>query len=266
MWSSLILTAALGVAQPAGNLQLTNSRLTIGELGPTRTSTQFLPGDLLVVGFDIEGLTIDGDGTAKYTMGMEVQDAAGKPIFKQDPADLTHLIPLRGNRIPARAFVTIGIDQPAGMYTCQVSVTDPKTKANTMHTVKFEILKKDFGIVAPSFSFDPRGEISAPNTGMIGQTVFLQFSVAAFARSDKTKQPNVDFSFEIFDDKKQPTLGQPATHTQDTIADEKAEMFAMRFPMFMSRPGKFTVKITATDKIAKRTTSYEVPVVVLPAN
>ena len=40
----------------------------------------------------------------------------------------------------------------------------------------------------------------------------------------------------------------------------------MRFPLFMSRPGKFTAKITATDKVANKTATYELPVTVLPAN
>ena len=49
--------------------------------------------------------------------------------------------------------------------------------------------------------------------------------------------------------------------------DEKDGAFAMRFPLFMSRPGKFTVQITATDKVAnKKSATYELPVTVLPAN
>ena len=43
-------------------------------------------------------------------MAMEVTDAANKPIFKQDPRELMDFVPLRGNRLPARAFITIGLD------------------------------------------------------------------------------------------------------------------------------------------------------------
>ena len=60
---------------------------------------------------------------------MEVTDAAGKSIFKQDPRELNDFVPLRGNSIPARAFVTIGLDQDPGNYVCKVTVEDPKTKA-----------------------------------------------------------------------------------------------------------------------------------------
>lgn len=86
MFTALAAAAALSFApaQPDG-LKLTNVRWTIGELGPTRKESKLIPGDLLFIGYDIENLTIDADGYAKYTMGMEVSDAAGKSIFKQDP-------------------------------------------------------------------------------------------------------------------------------------------------------------------------------------
>jgi hypothetical protein len=32
----------------------------------------------------------------------------------------------------------------------------------------------------------------------------------------------------------------------------------------MNRPGKFTVEITATDQLTKKTASYKLPVTVLP--
>ena len=101
MMYALALAAALTSA-PAqgGDLKLTNVRMTIGELGPERTNAKFLPGDILFVGYDITGLSIEPDGLAKYKMSMEVSDAAGKSIFKQDPRELNDFIPLRGNSHP----------------------------------------------------------------------------------------------------------------------------------------------------------------------
>ena len=104
----------------------------------------------------------------------------------------------------------------------------------------------------------------------MGQTIFIHFSVTTFQRDPKTKQPHVDFEFQILDDKGQPTLAKPGMHTQDEKSprqvDEKEGAFQMQFPLFMSRPGKFTVKITATDKVAKKSATYELPVTILPAN
>jgi len=267
MLCSLALAAlSFSPAQDGGDAKLTNVRMTIGELGGPRASSKLLPGDVLFIGYDITGLPIDADGTAKYTMAMEVKDAAGKAIFKQDPRDLADFVPLRGNVIPARAFITVGLDQDAGNYTCNITVTDPKTKAKDTLTAKFEVLKRDFGVVAVYTSHDEKGAFSAPTTGVAGQTVFIQFSVASFQRDPKTKQPNVEFEFQVTDEKGNPTLGKPRTHIQDSGVDEKEGAFAMRFPVFMSRPGKFTVKITATDKVANKKATYELPLTILQGN
>jgi hypothetical protein len=268
MLTSLVLAAALplGPAQPAaGGLQLTNVRMTVGELGPPRKDTKLLPGDLLFIGYDIDGLSIEPDGTAKYTMAMEVSDAAGKLIFKQDPREMMDFVPLRGSKLPARAFIVIGLDQPPGAYNCKLSVTDPKTKATNSLTTKFEVTKAEFGVVAVFASYDQGGAISAPTTGMVGQTIFVQFSVATFGRDPKTKQPNVEFVFEVFDEKGQPTLGQPKKHIQDSGVEADKGAFGMWFPLFMSRPGKFTVRITATDKVGNKKSTYELPVTIMPA-
>ncbi len=266
MFYALALAALAGSPAQGGELKLTNVRMTVGELGPPRTSSKLLPGDILFIGYDITGLTIEPDGVAKYKMAMEVKDTNGKSIFKQDARELNDFVPLRGNTIPARAFVTIGLDQDPGNYVCTVTVTDPKTKATDTLTTKFEVTKREYGIVAVYTTHDLKGEISAPTTGVVGQTIFIHFSVASFQRDPKTKQPNVHFEFQILDDKGTPLLGKPGTHDQDSGVDEKEGAFQMRFPLFMSRPGKFTAKITAIDKVANKTATYELPVTVLPAN
>lgn len=279
MLTAIALATILGStpAQP-GTLNLTNVRMTIGELGPPRDNSKLLPGDVLFIAYDIDGLTINNDGVAKYTMAMEVTDAAGKLIFKQDPRELEDFVPLRGNKMPARAYITVGLDQPPGNYNCKISVTDTKTKAIGSLNQKFEVLKKDFAVVAVYTSYDGRGEISAPTTGQVGQTVFLQFSIAGFERDQKTKQPNVEIQFQVYDDKGTPLFAdekgipKPRKHIQD---DKSAQMvketdgaFALQFPIFMNRPGKFVVEITATDNAspAKKKFVYKLPITINSAN
>ena len=276
MLTAIALAAVLGgtPAQPAGDLKLTNVRMTVGELGPPREGTKLLPGDVLFIAYDIDGLTIDPEGTARYTMAMEVTDAAGKLIFKQDPRDLADFVPLRGNKMPARAYITVGLDQPPGNYNCKIVVTDPKTKATGTLNSKFEVAKKDFGVVAVYTSHDPKGELSAPTTGQVGQTLYVQFSIASFERDPKTKQPNVEIEFQIFDDKGTPTIGnppkyEPRKHIQDDKSAQQVKegdgAFALQFPLFMNRPGKFVVQIAAEDKVSKKKFTYKLPVTITPA-
>lgn len=272
MLTTLALAAALGgtPAQPAGDLKLTNVRLTVGELGPPREGAKLLPGDVLFVAYEIEGLPIDGAGVAAYQMAMEVTDSAGKLIFKQDPRDLTDFVPLRGNRIPARAYITVGLDQAPGVYTCKVKVTDPKSKAVGALEVKFEVLKKDFGIVAVYTSNDVDGQLSAPTTGQVGQTLYVQFSVASFERNPKTKHPDVALEFQVFDEKGTPILTAPLKEVMDEKSPKPVKdgdgAFALRFPLFLNRPGKFVVELRATDRVSKKEAAYKLPITVNPAN
>jgi len=267
MWSSIALAAAVSLApaQP-GALQLNNVRMTVGELGPTRKDAKLIPGDVLFIAYEIDGLSMDADGYAKYMMAMEVTDAAGKAIFKQDARELNDFVPLRGGKLPARAFVTIGLDQDAGGYSCKLTVTDPKTKATNSLVFKFEVGKREFALVAVYPTYDERGSLSAPTIGVVGQSVFIQFTVATFQRDAKTKQPNVEILYEVLDEKGTPTLGQPRKHIQDSGVDEKDGAFGMRFPLFMSRAGKFTVRITAADKVGNKQATYELPFTILPPN
>jgi hypothetical protein len=271
MWSSFALAAAVSLAsaQPGGGLQLGNVRMTVGELGPTRKDNKFIAGDNVYISYEVNGITIGEDGSVNYTMAMEVTDAAGKTMFKQAPQELYDFVPLRGGKLPALALINIGLDQDPGAYTCKITVTDPKAKASNSLAVKFEVLKPEFAIVTVTTSHDDAGRLAAPASGVVGQRIFILFKVASFQRDPKTKQPHVEFLFEIFDDKGQPTLIKPTRHIQDAASaqvEDKAGAFPVRFPFYMSRPGKFTVRITATDKVANKKSTFELPVSISPAN
>lgn len=275
MWPTLPLLAAMTLAaaqdpkqptrDPAAGMKLTNVRNTYGELGGTRSEGPFLPGDVLFVGFDIEGIAIDAAGKAKYTMAMEVIDKDGKAIFKQDPAEKSDFVPLGGTKLPARAFVTVGLEQAPGPYTLKVTVTDQVTKANQVLERKFEVKPRDFGLVAVYTSVDPQGQFPAPTTGVIGQSVFVQFGVVGFARDNKTKQPNVVFEMVPVDEQGKPTMQQPHVYPQDSGIDPKELGFSVRFLLPMTRAGKFTVKLKATDKVSGKMATFDLPIAVVPS-
>ena len=129
MLTSMALFAALTMSPgQAGGLTLSNPRITYGELGSTRPDNKLQPGDIFFLSFDIDGIKVNEAGRVKYGMAMEVTDATGKSIFKQMPVERDDFLPLGGTKLPARAFVSVGVDQPAGEYTCKVTVTDMSDK------------------------------------------------------------------------------------------------------------------------------------------
>lgn len=269
MFSSLTLAAAMLLAQPGGSLELSNIRNTYGELGGARPDGKLLPGDVLFIGFDIDGVTIQPDGRVEYSMALEVTDAKGKSIFKQAPADKFDFVPLGGKSIPGRAFITIGLDQPAGSYTLKVTVVDKGSKATKSFDKKFEVSEPDFGIVGVYPSADDRGAIPAPTTCAVGQSIYVQFGIVGFGRadsgkSDDGKQPNVITEMQILDEKGQPTIEKHLSYTLDGGLDEDEPTFSLRFLLPMTRTGKFTARLKATDKVANKTATFDLPISVVP--
>jgi hypothetical protein len=266
MLYALAFAALSAVPAQGGQLKLNNPRITIGELGPTRSSVKFLPGDILFFGYDISGLSIEADGTAKFKMEMKVVDKAGKAIFKQDARELSPFTPLRGNALPARAYLILGLDMEAGNYVLEITVEDPATKAKDTASVKFEVTKREFGVVNVYTSYDERGAISAPTSGFVGQTLYVQTTAVTFERDPTTKQPKIEFQYQFLDEKGNATLKEPFKRIVDGGVDEKEGLISTRIPLFMNRPGKYTVQITALDKIGNKKSTYDLPVTILPTN
>lgn len=274
MFTSLALFAALSVTPGQGaGLTLSNARITYGELGSARPDHKLLPGDIFFLSFDIEGIKVSDTGRVKYGMAMEVIDATGKTIFKQMPVERDDFLPLGGTKLPARAFVSIGPDQPAGTYTCKVTVTDNSAKDNPAGKTleqKFEVLPRGFGIVQLYTAADAKGEIPAPLVGVAGQALFVHFAVMEFARDPNTKQPSITIEMVVYDKDKQPTLPKPTVKNipdeTDGKVDEKVVGVPMRFLVPLNREGGFLIQLKATDNVSKKTSTVYLPLRVFPAS
>jgi len=262
MLTTLVMAAGLALA-PAqgGGLTLSNDRITYGELGAPRPNSKLLPGDVFFIAFDIDGIAVAPDGKVLYSMAMEVVDKAGKAIFKQQPAERTDYLPLGGTKLPARAFVTIGLSQEPGTYTCKVTVTDRSVKNAAAKTLEkeFSVLPRDFGMVAVYTSSDEKGELPAPTVGVAGQSIWVHFAIVGFDRDKAKKPPNVTVEMQALSGGK-PTLDKPMVLTINTGIDEKEEGVPLRFLLPMNRVGDFDVQLKATDKTSGKTSSVTLPI------
>jgi len=272
MLTTLTLLAAMSVPGQGTGLTLTNPRITYGELGSPRPDTKLLPGDIFFLSFDIDGIKVSDSGRVKYGMAMEVTDSAGKSIFKQMPVERDDFLPLGGTRLPARAFVSVGVDQPVGIYTCKVTVTDLSVKdAVVTKTLeqKFEVMPRAFGIVQVYTASDLEGKIPAPLVGVAGQAMFVHFAVIDFQRDPTSKQPNITIEMVVYDKDRQPTLAKSTLKNipdeADGKVDEKAVGVPMRFLVPMNREGGFLIELKATDNVSKKTTKVYLPLRVFPA-
>jgi hypothetical protein len=264
MFTSLALLGALAMSPAQSGLSLSGPRVTYGELGATRTDLKFLPGDIFFLGFDIDGIKVDETGRVKYSMGMEVVNKDGAPIFKQKPEDREDYLPLGGTKLPARAFVTIGLDQLPGQYTCRVTVIDRATKATQTLEHKFDVLPKNFGLVQVYTCGDAKGEVPAPPLGVVGQSLFAHFTLANFSRDPKTKQPNLEVEMAVLTRDGQTTLPKAAAITIDNEVAPEENMIHLRFQLPLNRAGDFLVELKATDKVTRAVSRVQLPIRSIP--
>jgi len=266
MFTSVALAAMLTLSPSQAGLTLSGTRITYGELGANRPDLKFLPGDIFFVAFDIDGIKVDETGRVRYGMGMEVINKDGAPIFKQKPEDRDDYLPLGGTKLPARAFVTIGLDQLPGIYTCRVTVVDRASKATQTIDQKFEVLPRNFGLVQVYTCADAKGEIPAPPIGVVGQSLFVHFTLVGFSRDPKTKQPNVDVEMIVLTRDGGATLPKPASITIDNDVQADENLIHLRFQLPLNRAGDFTVELKATDKVSKATSRVQLPIKSMPLN
>ena len=252
---SLLLLGFAGAQ--AGGLTLANVRLTQGVLGPVRTDTKLLPGDSLVVSFDITGITADPTGKVLYSMTTEVTDKAGKVLFRQPARDMEGFNSLGGTTLPAYAQIDIGLDQPTGDHVLKVTVTDRAAKKSATLTQNFHVLPKAFGVVRVHGTADPEGQAPAGLLG-VGQSLFVNFAVVGFTRG-ANKQPNLQLEMHVLDDKGKPTVSKPFSGVVNKDVPANASAVPAQFLISLNRPGKFQVELKAIDDVAKKTVSHSFP-------
>lgn len=259
----LALAAATTLAPgQSGKLTLTNARATYGLLGPARSDLRVLPGDILCLEFDIEGIAVPADGKVEYSMGLEVVDAKGKVIYKQNPTNLKAIASLGGRTVSAQAYVDIGLDTPPGDLTVNISVTETSSKQAESLTQKVEVLPAGLGIVQLKLTSDASGLLPAGLVGS-GESIWVTFATVHFGRDNK-QQPNVQFELRILDEGGKPVGVDPQTGLIDRTAQTKEKLLGAQFLVCANRAGKFVVELKATDKVAGKSATTSFPLIVYP--
>jgi hypothetical protein len=257
----IILFLSLIPAPSSGSFNLANPRTTYDILGAPRADTKFLPGDKIVLSFDIEGIQPDANGKVLYSIAMDVADAKGAVQFKQAPRDTETSLALGGSRLPAFVSLKIGTDQPAGDYTVKVTVTDRVSKASKTLTQTYQVLPKGFGLVRLATTADPNGQFPLPFPGE-GQALWVNFVAVGFGRDAGKGQPNLTVALNVLDESGKPTMAKPFTGEVNQNIPAQAEALPLQFLLNLNQAGKYTVALTATDQVSGKTANVSFPLVV----
>ena len=258
----MVLGAVLAAApEETGKLTFNNVRDTHGLMGPKRLTDKILPGDEFYLCFDVEGVTIGADGKVHYSVAVEVADPKGKMLLKQEPKNLDAPASLGGKRIPAFVHLNVGLQSQPGAYTVNVTVVDLPTKHSQALKRTVEVLPKGFGIVRVKATSDSEGQTPVSVLGA-GEGLWLTVGAVGFARGGADKQPDLSFEMRVLDEDGKPVPGKPVAVQVNKDVPADAVLVPARFFLSLNRSGKFTVELTAADKVGAKTTQLKLPLVV----
>lgn len=255
MWATAAVLTALTLApEPINQVKLTNDRVCHGMLGWERKdsrSPKLYPGDLYILVFDIDGLTLSPEGRVKYSLGVEVRDKGGKVIFNEEPKDYEDIAGLGGRRVGANAQVGIGTDTAPGTYTIKVSLVD-KAGKNASDTLMrtFEVVPTDLGFARTVITYV--SEAPAPPVAVPGQVYLVNFAPVGFKLDPKTMQPSLLAEMRILDEAGKPVLEKPFVGGVNEVTEKYRKILPMQFMLTLNRPGKFKIVLKITDQLAKK--------------
>lgn len=239
----------------AGALELKNVRPSYGPLGAYRTDLKCLPGDVLFLTYDIEGLTFDKTGKASYLTTLELVDSGNKVIFKKDTPNEV-VAQLGGTRMPGDLHVIMSPKQAAGKYSIRLTVQDKVANQAKAFKYDFEVVPESFGFIG----------VSAPAVGFPGQQYISTFALVNMGL-DAKKQPNVDVTMRVLDDKGSPvakamTLSLPAA-IPEGVDIQKENFVPLNYPLYLNRVGTFQIDVVAVDKMSNKQVQLRYPLTVI---
>lgn len=259
--SIALLAASLQTGD--GALALEHCRSTYGVLGPERPDNRVLPGDELTICFEIVGAQVAADDKVHYTIGMEVTDRQGIVRFRQAPRASAVKQAIGRQPLLAAATVHVGMDQPAGEYTVKVTVRDRTAQAAAEFSRTYEVLPRDFGLVQLVVSGDP--DAPAPMTDFqVGRTGQINVTAVGFGRDESDSRSNLRVVMTVTDADGRTALAEPSVGEIKQSVTAQVLHLPMQFQLDLPRAGRFTVKLTAEDRVTGKTAVLSLPLNVVP--
>lgn len=255
------LVTLVTLALPAGvnAVEIKNFRPCFAPiyLGTERKGDKLLPGDVLFATYDIDGLTVDPkSGKASFLTVVEVFNANAEAMSppKQTPNEV--IFHLGGTRMPGDLHVQMGRNQKPGKYRIRLTVKDRVSGDQKSYIHNFELLPQTFGI----------GAVVAPSIGYPGLPYATEFALFDLTL-DAKKQANAEVTMRVLDasgkEVAPPVISTLPMDLAPGTDLEKENFVPIRYPIFLNRPGRFTVDIVAKDNVGKKESRLSFPLTVL---
>lgn len=226
-------------------------------LGAERKGDKLMPGDKLFATYDIVGLKTDPKtGKANFVTIVELFDAGANPLFPAKETPSEPAFHLGGARVPSDLHVQMGANQKPGKYRIRLTIRDRLANEQQSMIHQFELVPPSFGIAG----------VIAPSIGFSGLPYATDFALVDLTL-DAHKKPNVEVVMQVRDDSGKPVSPPVISTFPNDLpvgADLQTENFVpIRYPIFLNRPGRFTIDIHAKDHVGKKEARLTYPLTVL---
>ena len=261
MRSPWLVAAALAVSGTSANagLEIRDIQAAHGPLGPERKALEFYPSDEVFFRYLITGVEVDGEGRVVGELNLNLEAPDGRVLFDETSA-ISGVTPLGGGSLPGTATVSLPADIAPGQYTLTVTFRDKQSSETASFRRTLVLKAAEFAAVAVRFSYDPEGQVPAPVGGLVGQTLHFRLKAVGFART--TGRIDLEMVVRVLDAQGQPTMPVPVRATvssDDADVVRRASDVNLKGSMTLNRAGDFTLSITVTDRVGKKTTEFEAP-------
>jgi hypothetical protein len=265
MLCTFLAGACVAVAASASQppLQFDEMVFTQGPLGPVRASADFYRQDEVCLRGILTGLRTGADGQFDVTIEHKVIDPNGA-LFGQHTSPAKGALHLGGGAFVGR--FSLPLDHPylpPGEWTVEVTATDNVAGQSTTVSRKFRYRPLELAVVRPAFFADDQSKVPArPTAAAAGQPLFFRGKVVGFVK-DEGSHGNAELDIEIhFLDADGQDVARPfELHLRQKVEEpvNPLECCDFNYTFTPNRPGKFTIRVVAHDKVGKKTATLEVP-------
>lgn len=258
-WLALFMGAA---ASAEGKLKIENIQAAYGRFGPERKPLEIYPFDNLIVRFTVSGAKTDSEGKAVTTLKMHLTDANGNSVV-ENSFSFNGVLGLGGDTYPGFVNLSIGERVPEGKTTLKITITDQLSKESTSVERQITGKKPGLQIVALEFFHDADGKLPTSTNLTLGEPLHLRLRVIGFERGQG--KIRTQLTVQTLDGDGKENLPKPLLidlRQEDSKVVEQTGFVSFGGNIVMNRLGKFTLRLTVTDRIADHTTKVEVPLMV----
>jgi hypothetical protein len=256
------LALALFVVAVGGlhaEIHIDHIQAAMGPYWPTKKDLVYYPGDVILFRYLVSGMKVDSKMALDATVTWSLRDSEGKMVeTKSQP--WTSLPALGQGTAPQLTVLEVKESYTPGQYELTVEVKDNLSSQKASFQRQLTIKPVEWAIAAVAFFRDAECRHDACLDAHVGEQVFYQMKLIGY---DKTRLDG-EIHVEMLDKDGKAMVAKPYTHV---FVNNKGKLIQSlpflvtqgALPQF-TRPGDFTLRITAIDHVKEQTTTYEAPV------